>query len=194
MTIKNSAILFKLPSFLTYGRVKMVVPTFPTLLANSARQMTRNKRPFLGTIFADQLDHGRVFLVGPRSLDETGFQDLLPAVHALQFGMFGKVFGDLFPVAAVIVHGLAQELVFALFPPGSLTTTSAFSRASAHFRLSRRRCIGGRCGHRRGRWFLVGHHHRRWRLWRGSTCTDTATDTWWRWRRRRLFDSALCRH
>jgi hypothetical protein len=44
----------------------MIVPTFPTLLSDAARQVTRNQRPFLGPVLSDQLDHGRVFIVGPR--------------------------------------------------------------------------------------------------------------------------------
>jgi hypothetical protein len=124
VALEKDPILFRLPSLLGNGRIEMIVPTFPTLLSDSARQMTRNKRPFLGTALSDQLEYGCVFIVGPRSLDETRLQDSLPAVHALHFSVSGKVFGNRVAFETVLVLLLAQALVLLLAPLGGFATTS----------------------------------------------------------------------
>jgi hypothetical protein len=151
-------------SLLGNGRIEMIVPTFPTLLPDSTRQMARNKRPFLDTVLSDQFRHGRIFIVGPRSLDEAGLQDSLLALHDLHFGVPGKVFGNNAPFQTMLVHRLAQDLVFLLGPLGGLSTTRrGFHLAGAGGRLGRQWCIGSWCDRR----FLVGKDRRlsgaRWR-------------------------------
>jgi hypothetical protein len=55
---------------------------------------------------------GSVFFGGPRSFDEGGFEDFLPAMEALDFGASGEAFGNGFPVfGSVLFDGTTEDFV-----------------------------------------------------------------------------------
>mmetsp|Transcript_3158 Transcript_3158/g.9795 ORF Transcript_3158/g.9795 Transcript_3158/m.9795 type:complete len:215 (-) Transcript_3158:225-869(-) len=120
----ENAVLLLAPAVALDVRVEVVVPALAALLANAARQVTRNHAPLLGAMLQHQAQDLVVLLLRPRPLDEVRVEHLLPAVQALNIGAVGEEFGDLFPVLArVDLDGAAQHVVL-------LRRPAALGRAS----------------------------------------------------------------
>ena len=49
--------------------VQVIVPTFTTLLTDTAVQMLRDKSPFLGAVCDNKLENSPIFFGGPGTLD-----------------------------------------------------------------------------------------------------------------------------
>lgn len=90
----------------------MIVPSFPTLLPNPSRQMGCNDAPLFCSILLYESFDCLVFLGGPWSFDQRGFEDFLPSMQALDLGSAWEVFTDLLPVfGSLFVHGSPEGVI-----------------------------------------------------------------------------------
>ncbi len=90
----------------------MVMPPLPALLSDPTLQMAGNERPFLRSVFLNELFDQRIFFGSPRAFDETRFQNFLPTVEALYFGASWKIRGDESPILwTVLVDSTAENVI-----------------------------------------------------------------------------------
>jgi hypothetical protein len=92
----------------------MVVPPLPALLADPSRQLLSDLRPFLRADAAHELDDRLVFLVGPRTLGQTGVENFRPSVKALHFRLPDEVIRHELPILSVQI-GNCHTKGFILF-------------------------------------------------------------------------------
>lgn len=100
--VEDPLLLATPPDFLDLG-IQMIVPPLTTLLSNAPWEVLRNQSPLLGPVLVDQVKHHAVFFFGPRALDETGVEHLLPSVKALDICAPGQVFGYPLPVLSTVL-------------------------------------------------------------------------------------------
>mmetsp|Transcript_33230 Transcript_33230/g.98762 ORF Transcript_33230/g.98762 Transcript_33230/m.98762 type:complete len:262 (+) Transcript_33230:1740-2525(+) len=125
-------------------RIEVIVPALPALLPQSSLELLGDERPLLLPVLMDQLCHLRVLLGSPRTLDQSGLEDLLPSMEALDVGAIGEDFGDLLPVLGRVgVHGDPEGLIL---PDGPLPRRGAALDAARRRRRRRRRQRRGRRG------------------------------------------------
>ena len=98
----------------------MVVPSLAALLAQpSGVELLGQKAPTLDPVLRHELDEAVVFLGRPRTLDQTGTEDLLPSVETLDVGAIGEGLGNLLPVpGGVGSDSLAENGILGLGPFG----------------------------------------------------------------------------
>ena len=97
--------------------VEMVVPSFTALLADSSREMVGDLSPLLRTVEVDQVQQQSILDVSPWTFDESGVENLLPPMEALDISSSSESLGDLLPVLASIDFDcLCKLLVLALSP------------------------------------------------------------------------------
>jgi hypothetical protein len=117
MSLQDGSILLFLPGFLANVGVKVIVPSFTTLLANTTRKIRCNQGPFLGPVLANELDNLAIFLGCPGSLDKCGLENLLPAMEALHLTSAGQMRRNKLPVlGSMIFHSLLQSIILLLGP------------------------------------------------------------------------------
>lgn len=117
MSLDNGGIFLVRPFGLVDMRIQMIVPTFPTLLAETSRELACNERPLLLSVNLDQSCDRSVFFWCPGTLDETGLEHLLPPMETLDVAATRKVRGNLFPILArVFRNGMAKLLVLFFGP------------------------------------------------------------------------------
>ena len=109
------------PSCLFDVGIEMVVPAFATLLAQATAQMLGYERPAFGSVLGDELDDFGVLFFGPRTFDQIGIKDFLPALLALVFGArrIHKVRADELPVLEarrILFAQTIQGFVFVFRP------------------------------------------------------------------------------
>ena len=91
----------------------MIIPPFPTLFPKSPLEFPRNETPLLLSILFNEFDYFGIFFGGPWSFDETGFENFLPSVEALDVCSVGEDYGYFFPVSSVIgVDCYAECFIF----------------------------------------------------------------------------------
>jgi len=108
--IKNPLFFFA-PTDLLNLRIKMVVPSLSTLLANPSWKVLSNQCPLLWSILFDQVKDHSVFFLSPRSFYEAWVEDLLPSVEALDISPAWEVLSDLLPVLASMTLDCICKLV-----------------------------------------------------------------------------------
>lgn len=97
--------------------VKMVMPSFPALLANTSWQMACYDSPFLWAINVDEMEQQTIFNISPRSLDQSRVEDLLPPMKALHISPSRQALCYSLPVLALVLfHCFGKHVVF-LFSP-----------------------------------------------------------------------------
>ena len=124
MSLNNGSIFVIRPFLLIDMRVQMVVPTFPTLLTKTSREVAGNERPLLLSMNLDQSNDCSIFFWRPGTLDKTWLEYLLPPMETLNVTAARKMRSNLFPVLArVLGNSLAKLLVFFFSPfPHGCTT------------------------------------------------------------------------
>lgn len=86
MIFNNQLILNIGPSALFDIGIEVIVPPFPTLFAKTTVELTGYERPLLLTVFVHEFDDHGILLGCPWTLDEAGFEYLLPSMEALDVG------------------------------------------------------------------------------------------------------------
>lgn len=95
----------------------MVMPPLTALFADTALKRVCDMSPFLRTFILNKHQNFFVFLLCPRSFDQTRVEDFLPAMETLNVSAAGKVLSDLLPVLLVIARdSISQEDVLFLSP------------------------------------------------------------------------------
>jgi len=95
----------------------MIVPSFTALLSDPSGQIGSNQGPFLGAVFLYQFHNLAIFIFGPWTFDQGWFQDLLPAMQALDFGALGQALRNEFPVLGPVFFDRSAESFVFLFRP-----------------------------------------------------------------------------
>jgi hypothetical protein len=114
--VENPLFIFT-PELSLDDRIQMVVPSFTALLSNTSRQLSGDCRPVFWFFLGDELQHERVFFLGPRPLDELRIEDLLPPMKTLHVGATWEGLGHFLPILAV-ANGdcLCEDDIFLLGP------------------------------------------------------------------------------
>ena len=89
----------------------MIVPTFPTLLPNTSRQIGCNEGPLFRSVLFDQLHHLFILFCRPGTLDERWLEHLLPSMKTLHFRAIGKSLGNEFPILGAIFFDCGTESI-----------------------------------------------------------------------------------
>ena len=72
MGIQQLAIFLFCPFTFVNAWIQVIVPPFPTLLAETAVEFLGNLAPFLGAVFLHKFGDDGVFFRSPGTLDESG--------------------------------------------------------------------------------------------------------------------------
>lgn len=80
---EQDPLLFATPGILLDLWIQMVVPTFTTLLSNTAGKVLCDLSPLHRAMDLDELQHEAVFLLSPRALDKKRVEHFLPPVETL---------------------------------------------------------------------------------------------------------------
>ena len=88
----------------------MIMPAFTTLFPNATRKEFGYVAPIARTEFLHHSHHYFIFFLGPRTLDQTRIQHLLPTMETLCISSFLEICGDLFPI-----FGLGKNIIGFIF-------------------------------------------------------------------------------
>lgn len=117
MRIDDDAILILSPFTLIYVWIEVVIPALAALLAQATVELTRDKGPLLVSVDLHQTDYCGVLLRGPRTLNETRLEHLLPAMQALHIGSFRESGSNLLPILASELLDCPPKKVIFFFCP-----------------------------------------------------------------------------
>lgn len=163
MSSDDDFIFFRSPFPSFYVRVQVVVPSLPTLLADSSWKLARNYAPIFWSVLFHQCNHFGIFIFCPRPFHEIWIQYFLPPMKTLNISSIWEVGSNLFPVfslkvilnllqifkpAARVSHPLlSSNIIFSLVLSSSVSSrpTSCFliqnPATFTHFPLSPPRSV-----------------------------------------------------
>lgn len=99
--LHDGNIFFFCPALFLYVRIKVVMPSFSTLLAYSSMKVLSDKRPIFRTVLHNHLPDDFVFLCSPRPLHQDRVEHLLPPVEALNIGPILEKRCNFFPISSL---------------------------------------------------------------------------------------------
>lgn len=114
---EKDPLLFFAPDALLDLWVQMIMPSFSTLLANTARETVSNLSPFLRSFLLYKNEHKLIFFFAPGSFNQIRVQDLLPSVQTLDIGATRQCLCNFLPIlASILLDSSCKHLVFGLGP------------------------------------------------------------------------------
>jgi hypothetical protein len=139
--LNDGNILIISPLVFLDARVKVVVPSFSALFANSSGQSLCNVTPIFCAKLFDIKCKPIIFILTPRSFDHGWVQNFLPPVQALDISPLIKERGYSLPVPSPVFLNKLRKLVVFFSVPISFSVLRVLRILNLIMLSRRKRCV-----------------------------------------------------